>query len=96
MTWSGQNFDIISGVAALLFLPFINRRRSLAWIPNTIGLLLLINVIRVVVSSLTRSQIGVYKTPDSPVFVGLAMRGWLERGNARWNSSKFTKLDLRS
>jgi hypothetical protein len=51
MTWTGQNFDIFSGVAALLMFPFIGQRKSLAWIPNCLGLLLLLNVLRVVVMS---------------------------------------------
>lgn len=51
MTWSGQNFDIFSGIVAILFVPLVKRQRTLAWIPTLVGLILLINVLRVVVLS---------------------------------------------
>ena len=51
MTWSGQNWDIVSGVVALLAAPFANRHRGLAWAANVVGSLLLLNVIRVAVMS---------------------------------------------
>jgi hypothetical protein len=51
MTWSGSNFDIVSGVLAILLAPLVHRHRSLAWIFNGIGFALLINVIRVAVFS---------------------------------------------
>lgn len=51
MTWTGQNFDIISGIVALLAAPFANRSRIVAWTANIIGLALLLNVMRVAVMS---------------------------------------------
>jgi hypothetical protein len=51
MTWSGSNFDIVSGAVALLAAPFAARRRPVAWIANGIGLLLLVNVARVAILS---------------------------------------------
>jgi hypothetical protein len=47
MTWSGRNWDIISGVVALILAPFCRRSIILAWIANGVGLALLINVMRV-------------------------------------------------
>ena len=51
MTWSGRNWDVISGVVALVVAPFCRRSIILAWIANGIGLALLINVMRVAVLS---------------------------------------------
>lgn len=51
MTWTGANFDIISGTLALLTAPLANRFRWLAWLFNLIGFALLINVMRVAVLS---------------------------------------------
>ena len=51
MTWTGQNWDILSGLISLLAAPYVARRRSLAWIVNVIGGVLLLNVMRVVVLS---------------------------------------------
>lgn len=51
MTWTGQNFDIVTGVVALLAAPFVARRRGAAWGVNVVGVLLLLNVIRVAVMS---------------------------------------------
>lgn len=51
MTWTGQNFDIVAGTVALLAAPFVARRRGVAWGANLVGLVLLLNVIRVAVLS---------------------------------------------
>ncbi len=51
MTWTGSNFDIISGIAALLFIPMVKKNEKMAWIPNIIGFALLMNVIRVAILS---------------------------------------------
>lgn len=51
MTWSGSNWDIITGVTALALAPFATRKVALAWIANIVGIVLLINVGRVVVLS---------------------------------------------
>jgi hypothetical protein len=51
MTWSGRNWDIVSGVAALLLAPSCQRWTGWAWIANAIGLVLLANVMRVAILS---------------------------------------------
>ena len=51
MTWSGRNWDIISGVLALIAAPFCRRSRLPAWIANVVGLVLLANVMRVAIFS---------------------------------------------
>jgi hypothetical protein len=51
MTWSGRNWDIISGVLALIAAPFCRRSTTWAWIANAVGLVLLANVVRVAVLS---------------------------------------------
>jgi hypothetical protein len=55
MTWTGQNFDIVTGILALLAAPFPNRAssrgRAVGWTFNLIGLALLLNVMRVAVMS---------------------------------------------
>ena len=51
MTWSGRNWDIITGVLALIAAPFCRRNVIPGWVANVIGLVLLANVMRVVVLS---------------------------------------------
>jgi hypothetical protein len=51
MTWSGRNWDLVSGVVALIAAPFCRRSRVGAWIANGVGLALLANVMRVAVMS---------------------------------------------
>ena len=51
MTWTGQNFDIVTGVLSLISIPFLKGSRKLASTVNVIGFLLLLNVLRVVVMS---------------------------------------------
>lgn len=51
MTWTGQNWDIISGIIALVAAPFAHRSRTAAWAANLIGSVLLLNVIRVAILS---------------------------------------------
>lgn len=51
MTWTGQNWDIVSGLVALACAPLASRRRGLAWGANVVGFLLLLNVARVAVLS---------------------------------------------
>jgi len=52
MTWTGQNPDILTGVLALLFIPIVHRRQALAWVPTLVGLALLLNIGRIVLTSL--------------------------------------------
>lgn len=51
MTWTGANFDVLSGILALAAAPFVNRFRILGWCFNLIGFILLLNVIRVAILS---------------------------------------------
>ncbi|MEN3368251.1 MAG: hypothetical protein V7609_394 [Verrucomicrobiota bacterium] len=51
MTWSGRNWDIVSGVVALIAAPFCRRSIVWAWLANVVGLLLLANVMRVAILS---------------------------------------------
>jgi hypothetical protein len=51
MTWSGRNWDIISGIVALIATPLCRRSNFWAWIANAVGLVLLANVIRVAILS---------------------------------------------
>ena len=52
MTWTGQNFDIVSGIVALIAAPFAERSKAAAWAANVIGIVLLLNVMRVALFSL--------------------------------------------
>ncbi len=51
MTFAGQNWDILTGVAALLVAPFASRSRSLVWVWNILGLGLLFNIVSVAIMS---------------------------------------------
>lgn len=51
MTWTGQNWDIVTGICALALAPLARRSPSAAWIANLLGLVLLLNVFRVVILS---------------------------------------------
>jgi hypothetical protein len=51
MTWTGSNFDIASGVAALALAPVAGRQRIAAWAANGLGMVLLLNVARVAMMS---------------------------------------------
>jgi hypothetical protein len=51
MTWSGRNWDIVSGIVALLMAPACRPSKWPAWIANIIGLALLVNVMRVAILS---------------------------------------------
>jgi hypothetical protein len=51
MTWSGSNWDILSGILACLTCLFVTNRRWLAWAFNLVGILLLLNVARVAIMS---------------------------------------------
>jgi hypothetical protein len=51
MTWTGQNWDIITGSVSLVAAPFAGRFRALAWFANVLGFALLMNVLRAAVLS---------------------------------------------
>jgi len=51
MTWSGSNWDVVSGIIALLLAPLANRSRGLAWLANAAGFVLFLNIARAAVLS---------------------------------------------
>ena len=51
MTWTGSNWDVISGIVALGLAPLCRNSRAAAWTGNIIGFALLLNVGRVAVLS---------------------------------------------
>ena len=51
MTWTGQNWDIISGITALVCMPLAARHQIPARDANIVGLALLVNVMRVAILS---------------------------------------------
>jgi hypothetical protein len=51
MTWTGQNFDIATGILALIAAPLSTRFRAAAWVLNVVGFALLLNVMRVALLS---------------------------------------------
>lgn len=51
MTWDGANWDVLSGLVALLAAPFADKQRWAAWLANVVGFVLLLNVGRVAVMS---------------------------------------------
>lgn len=51
MTWTGQNWDIVTGIVSLICAPFAVRSKTAAWIANLVGITLLANVARVAVMS---------------------------------------------
>ncbi len=51
MTWTGANWDILSGILALVLAPFAEQSRLAAWVGNMTGFALLLNVGRVAILS---------------------------------------------
>ena len=51
MTWTGSNWDVLSGAAALGLAPLSRHSKAAAWAGNIIGFVLLLNVGRVAVFS---------------------------------------------
>jgi len=51
MTWTGQNWDIVSGLAALVCAPLAGRYPVAARLANIVGFALLLNVMRVAIMS---------------------------------------------
>lgn len=51
MTWSGSNFDVLAGIISLIAIPFLNKSKYFDMVINSIGFLLLLNVLRVVILS---------------------------------------------
>ncbi|MCC6507853.1 MAG: hypothetical protein IT423_02010 [Pirellulaceae bacterium] len=51
MTWSGLNWDVITGLLACLSCALVGNRLWLAWLFNLVGIALLVNVARVAIMS---------------------------------------------
>ena len=96
MTWTGQNWDIISGLTALVCASFATRHRAAARIANIVGFALLLNVMRVAILS-SPVPFGWGQQPPlllafhlpyaliGPVCVGGALFGHLVLTRALWN-----------
>lgn len=52
LTWSGSNIDVVAGIVALVTIPVVRRWPRAGWLPTVVGIVLLANVLRVVVTSL--------------------------------------------
>lgn len=52
MTWSGDNLDVWSGIVALVGAPFAGRSRAVAWFTQLVGIGLMVNILRIVATSL--------------------------------------------
>lgn len=95
MTWTGHNWDIISGLVALVGAFFANRHRTVARYANIIGFALLLNVMRVAILS-APVPFGWHVQPPlllafhlpyaliGPVCVGGALFGHLVLTRALW------------
>lgn len=68
MTWTGSNWDILAGIAALVSIPLVNKFKIVAWSVQVFGFILLMNVFRVVVMS---SPFPFSWPIDNPVQLGL-------------------------
>lgn len=84
MTWTGQNWDIVSGVVSLVAIPFVKKSYKAAWLVQIIGFALLLNVLRVVFMSLPLPFAWPLENPlllilylpyafIGPLFVGVAL-----------------------
>jgi hypothetical protein len=51
MSWTGSNWDILTGILACLMCAFVGTRHWLAWVFNIVGIILLANVGRVAIMS---------------------------------------------
>lgn len=51
MTWSGSNFDILTGAVSIIAALVAGKSKAILWFANLIGIVLLINVIRVAILS---------------------------------------------
>lgn len=99
MTWTGQNWDIISGVTALICAALVNRYPAAARVANVVGLALLLNVMRVAIMS-SPFPFGWGQQPPlllalyypyfliGPVCVGGALFGHLILSRALWSRAK--------
>lgn len=93
--WFTSNWDVVSGVLALACAPLADRHRTAAWLVNLVGLLLLLNVMRLAVLSST-VPFGWHLEPPLrlaehlpyalivPVCVGGALLGHVVLSRALW------------
>lgn len=99
MTWSGYNWDIVSGLLALVCAPFADRYRLAARLANIVGLALLLNVMRVALLSapvpfgwnVQPPLLLAFHLPYAligPVCVGGALFGHLVLTRALWLKSR--------
>lgn len=95
MTWSGQNWDIVSGALALICAPFAHRHPAVPRLFNIIGLALLLNVMGTAIKSspvpfgwnIEPKLLLAYHLPYAligPVCIGGALFGHLVLTRALW------------
>lgn len=98
MTWSGSNWDIVSGVLALVCAPFAHRHPAIPRLFNIVGLALLLNVMFTAVRSsplpfgwdVQPKLLLAFHLPYAligPVCVGGALFGHLVLTRALWGKS---------
>jgi hypothetical protein len=77
MTYTGRNFDIVTGITALLLLPFVRRghARWAVWVWNVMGLALLLNIVAIAILSTPR--IAAFGVTRLNTFVGFTPFVWL-------------------
>ena len=103
MTWTGQNWDILSGGLALLAAPFATRFPRVVRMTNIVGLALLLNVMRVAVLSspvpfgwgVQPPLLLVFHLPYAfigPVCVGGALFGHIVLTRALWKKAPSHQL----
>lgn len=96
MTWSGQNWDIISGTLALICAPFAHRHPAVPRLFNIVGLALLLNVMGTAIKSspvpfgwnIEPKLLLAFHLPYAligPVCVGGALFGHLVLTRALWS-----------
>ncbi len=69
MTWSGANLDVISGIVALLLAPAARKSRAAAWIAGSVGFVLLLNVIRVAITSMPTPLLSYPEPMVAPLYL---------------------------
>lgn len=80
MTWEGQNLDIISGLLGLGYALLAARStlpRSAAWAANSVGLLLLLNVMRIAVTSGPLPMLRTFMNHPPLLLVCYLPYGWI-------------------
>jgi len=77
MSYSGRNFDIVTGITALVLLPLVRRGRAvwLVWVWNVMGSALLLNIMAIAVLSTPR--VAAFGATRLNTFVGYTPFVWL-------------------